>query len=78
MKTWSHRQSTVLQILASGPKSRQELVPLAGYPISSICSVIGNLEQRGVIEVALGEWDVVTWPDGSITRRERFQIRRTA
>lgn len=75
VQTWSHRQSVVLQLLAGGPKCRQELVGLSGLPINSICSVVGALLKRKEIE-RTGDCDVHVDGNGKVTERERFRIRR--
>lgn len=76
VKTWSTRQSAVLQLLAGGAMSRQELAAVSHLPINSVCSVVGNLLERGVIEPDPGNWDIAQWPDGTTTTRERFRVKR--
>jgi hypothetical protein len=71
---WTERQSHVLQLLAGGPKSRQELSGLSKFPINSICSVVGQLLKDGHIE-RTGDFDVHMDGHGVTTKRERFRIR---
>ena len=71
VKTWTVRQSTLLQLLGSGPKTRQDLAVLSGYPISSVCSILDSV--RGQIQEV--DLEPVTWPDGSVTRRVRWGLR---
>ena len=72
VKCWTAKQSALLQLLRGGSLTRVELAGLLHWPISSVCSVLDSvrclLEEDGV--------DVVTWPDGGITRRERFRAKR--
>lgn len=76
VRTWSERQSVMLQLLNSGPKSRQELAAISGYPINSVCSVVGQLLEIGAIEEDAGNVEVVTWADGGMTARTRLRIKR--
>ena len=75
VRTWTRRQSVILQLLASGSKSRQELSTLSGYPLASVCSAVGALLKQQEIEVDHGNWDIAQWADGE-TKRERLSLRR--
>lgn len=78
VKTFGPKTSALLQVLANGgPMSRNELwAVLRWNSLSSVCSILGGCLKRGIVESS-GEFESITWPDGQVTRRERFQIRRS-
>lgn len=78
VRTWGVRTSEVLQLIDGGPKSRQELDELTQnrWRINGICSAVGYLLKIGRIEENPDDWEVVTWPDGTVTKRVRFRIKR--
>lgn len=65
----------VLQLLAGGPKTRQELAALqTKYPLCSICSVVGALLKRGAIEEDKSV-DLVDMGNGEQSMRTRLRIK---
>ena len=74
VECWPERQAEVLQLLAGGPKTRQELAALTPYGINGICSVVKALLTKGAIEKT-GDYDSAEW-DGHTTRRERLRVKR--
>ena len=70
-RTWTARQAALLGLLDQ-PRTRVEMAGLLGWPISSVCSILasvrGEVQSAGLARVA--------WDDGSVTQRERFEMRK--
>lgn len=76
VKTLGWKTSEILQLLASGPKSRQELAAIGDLSINVVCPIVNGLLKRGVLEkLPKTEGEIVTWPDGGTTSRERLRIK---
>lgn len=70
---WTEKQSALLQVLENGGGlTRVELSVILGWPISSVCSVLDSVRDQ----IQSAGVDVVTWPDGRTTMRERFVVRQ--
>ena len=63
-----------MQLLAGGPKCRQELAELTPYKINGVCSIVDALEKKGAIE-RTGDYDVQIF-NGTVRKRERFRVVR--
>lgn len=72
---FSQRQVDVVALLKQRPMCRQELSRYSNYKINSICSVVGALLKRGLIEKT-GDYDTFTDRQGHVTRRERLRVKR--
>lgn len=75
VRTWGPKTSALLQVLAhGGPMSRNELQAVLRWSsLSSVCSILGSLLKRGLVESA-GEFETVQWDADTVTRRERFRV----
>lgn len=71
---WTEKQSALLQMLANGqPLTRNQLALFLHWPLSSVCSVLASVRSQAEFV----DYEPYDWGDGRITRRERFQIRRS-
>lgn len=72
VQTYGMKTSAILQLLAGGDKTRQELAGLTGFSINAICSCVNGLLRRKLIE-RTGEYDTVQFDRGA-TKRERLRV----
>lgn len=65
----------LLQALAQGPLSRQQLSARARLPLSSVCSLLDFLVKAGRVE-SNGDFRRVPQDGGKFSKQERFRVRR--
>lgn len=71
---WTAKQTALLEMLGHGqPLTRNQLALFLHWSLSSVCSILDSVRDQ----VEMVGYEPYDWGDGRITKRERFQIKRT-
>ena len=69
-RSGADRETRLLSLLESGPRSRDDIVTVSGWPAGDVAALISMLEIRGLIRTLPGQMVMRTLgPGGSHTRR---------